>query len=140
MPGKSSRTGASCTADHTQAGTFCCSVVMRQAWRDPAPLPSVKNDILRYFSAMHRVMALVHPPQSTFELGCVAEVFGIDRPGIPTRYTFGVCAEHPGPVTTRAGYAMLVADGLDALDRADTVVVPGWLPIDEAPSPALVHA
>ncbi|MFJ9848994.1 helix-turn-helix domain-containing protein [Streptomyces sp. NPDC101150] len=89
---------------------------------------------------MHRVVALVHPPQSTFELGCVAEVFGIERRGIPARYAFGVCTEHPGPVPTLAGYDMLVTDGLAALDRADTVVVPGWLPTEEAPSPAVVRA
>ncbi|MEU6819077.1 helix-turn-helix domain-containing protein [Streptomyces atriruber] len=89
---------------------------------------------------MHRVVALVHAPQSTFELACAAEVFGIDRPGIPRRYAFGVCAEHPGPVATRAGYDMLVTDGLDALGRADTVIVPGWLPTTEAPSPALLRA
>ncbi|MBB4888193.1 GlxA family transcriptional regulator [Streptomyces netropsis] len=89
---------------------------------------------------MHRVVALVHPPQSTFELACAAEVFGTERRGIPPRYTFGVCAEHPGPVTTRAGYDMLVTEGLDAFDRADTVVVPGWLPTEEPPSPAVVQA
>jgi AraC family transcriptional activator FtrA len=95
---------------------------------------------MRYFSAMHRVVALVRPPQSTFELACAAQVFGIERPELPTRYAFGVCAEHPGPVATRAGYDMLVTDGLDALDRADTVVVPGWLPTEEPPSPAVVRA
>ncbi|MET8689138.1 helix-turn-helix domain-containing protein [Streptomyces sp. NPDC004732] len=89
---------------------------------------------------MHRVVALVHAPQSTFELACAAEVFGIERPGIGRRYVFGVCAERPGPVATRAGYDMLVTDGLDALGRADTVIVPGWLPTTEAPSPALVQA
>ncbi len=35
---------------------------------------------------------------------------------------------------------MLVTDGLDALDRADTVVVPGWLPTGEPPSPAVIEA
>ncbi|GAA4483941.1 helix-turn-helix domain-containing protein [Actinoallomurus oryzae] len=89
---------------------------------------------------MHRVVALVRPPQSTFELACAAQVFGIERPELPTRYAFGVCAERPGPVATRAGYDMLVADGLDALDRADTVVVPGWLPTEKPPSPAVVRA
>nr|WP_203958884.1 helix-turn-helix domain-containing protein [Sphaerisporangium siamense] len=84
--------------------------------------------------------ALVRPPQSTFELACVAQVFGIERPGLPKRYVFGVCAERPGPVATYAGYDMLVTDGLDALDRADTVVVPGWLPAGEPPSPAVVEA
>lgn len=89
---------------------------------------------------MHRVAALVHAPQSTFELACAAEVFGIERRGLPTRYSFDVCAEQPGPVATRAGYAMLVTEGLDALDGADTVIVPGWLPTDETPSPAVVRA
>ncbi|MGD3106073.1 GlxA family transcriptional regulator [Streptomyces sp. YGL11-2] len=89
---------------------------------------------------MHHVVALVHPPQSTFELGCAAEVFGIARRGIPARYAFGVCTEHPGPVPTLAGYDMLVTDGLDALDRADTVVIPGWLPTEQPPSPPVVAA
>lgn len=89
---------------------------------------------------MHHVVALVHAPQSTFELACAAEVFGIERRGIAKRYSFGVCAEHPGPVATRAGYDMLVTDGLDALERADTVVVPGWQPTAEAPSPAVLRA
>ncbi|MFI1198050.1 helix-turn-helix domain-containing protein [Streptomyces sp. NPDC020883] len=88
----------------------------------------------------HRVVALVRPPQATFELGFVAEVFGIERSGVPVRYTFGVCTEHPGPVATLAGYDMLVPDGLAALDRADTVVVPGWLPPEEPPSPAVARA
>ncbi|MFE6775944.1 helix-turn-helix domain-containing protein [Streptomyces sp. NPDC057702] len=89
---------------------------------------------------MHRVAALVRPPQSTFELACAAEVFGIERSGLPTRYAFGVCAERPGRVATRAGYDMLVSDDLGALDAADTVVVPGWLPLGEPPSPAVVAA
>ncbi|WP_067460204.1 helix-turn-helix domain-containing protein [Actinomadura macra] len=89
---------------------------------------------------MHRVVALVRPPQSTFELGCAAQEFGIERPGLPTRYAFGVCTERPGPVATLAGYDMLVTDGLDALARADTVIIPGWLPTKEPPSPAVVRA
>ncbi len=90
---------------------------------------------MRYFPAMHHVVALIRPPQSTFELACTAQVFGIKRSGLPTRYAFGVCTERPGRVATHAGYDMLVTDGLDALDRADTVVVPGWLPTGEPPSP-----
>ncbi|MEE1744859.1 helix-turn-helix domain-containing protein [Streptomyces sp. JV184] len=77
---------------------------------------------------------------TTFKLVCAAQVFGIERQGLPTRYAFGVCTEHPGPVTTHAGYDMLVTDGLDALDRADTVIVPGWPPTEEPPSPQVVRA
>ncbi|KUJ68038.1 AraC family transcriptional regulator [Streptomyces albus subsp. albus] len=89
---------------------------------------------------MHQVVALIRAPQSTFELGCAAEVFGNERRGLPRRYAFTVCTEHPGPVATCAGYDMLVAEGLAALDRADTVVVPGWLPTEEPPSPVVVGA
>ncbi|WP_345352146.1 GlxA family transcriptional regulator [Actinoallomurus liliacearum] len=89
---------------------------------------------------MHRVVALVRPPQSTFELACAAQVFGIERQGLPTRYTFSVCTERPGPVATHAGYDMVVPDGLGALGRADTVVVPGWLPTEKPPSPAVIEA
>lgn len=96
--------------------------------------------MMRYFHAMHRVAALVRPPQSTFELGCAAQMFGIERAGLPVRYTFGVCTERPGPIATLAGYDMLVTAGLDALDGADTVVVPGWLPAERPPSPTVVQA
>ncbi|MGK5639525.1 GlxA family transcriptional regulator [Streptomyces sp. URMC 126] len=89
---------------------------------------------------MHRVTALVHPPQSTFELACAADVFGVERSGLPARYRFEVCAERPGPVATLAGYDMVVTAGLDALDRADTVVVPGRLPVGEPPSDDVVRA
>ncbi|MFB9477220.1 helix-turn-helix domain-containing protein [Nonomuraea salmonea] len=89
---------------------------------------------------MHRVTALVRPGQSTFELACAAQVFGIQRPELPAAYTFGVCAEHPGPVPTRAGYDMLVTDGLDALTHTDTVIIPGWLPPADPPSPAVTDA
>ncbi|WP_431045599.1 helix-turn-helix domain-containing protein [Streptomyces sp. P1-3] len=89
---------------------------------------------------MHRVVALVRSPQSAFELGCAAEVFGMERRGLPTRYAFSVCTGHPGPVATCAGYAMLVTDGLDALDQADTVIIPGWLPTEEPPSPAVTRS
>ncbi|MGW3816965.1 GlxA family transcriptional regulator [Streptomyces sp. NPDC005046] len=76
--------------------------------------------------ALHRVVALLQPPQSTFPLACAAEVFGEHGPAIPVRYAFEVCTEHPGPVRTQAGYDLLVTASLDALERADTVVVPGW--------------
>ncbi|MFF3726787.1 GlxA family transcriptional regulator [Streptomyces erythrochromogenes] len=76
--------------------------------------------------APHRVVALLQPPQSAFPLACASEVFGDHGPAVPARYAFEVCTEHPGPVGTGAGYDMLVTTGLDALDRADTVLVPGW--------------
>ncbi|MEV7403060.1 helix-turn-helix domain-containing protein [Streptomyces sp. NPDC091267] len=90
--------------------------------------------------SVHRVVALVLPPQSTFELACAAEVFGVSRPGLPRRYEFAVCAERPGAVPTLAGYDMLVGEDLGALDAADTVVVPGWQRREETAPPAVIDA
>ena len=89
---------------------------------------------MRYFSAMHRVVALVTAPQASFELGCAAAVFR-DAP-----YRFDVCTEQPGNIRTTEGFDMVVTSGLRALDRADTIVVPGWLPINREPTAAVVRA
>ena len=84
---------------------------------------------------MHRVVALVRPVQSTFELGCAAEVFGTVRSGVPQYYEFEVCTETPGSVPTSAGYDMSVTRGLSALASADTVIIPGWTPVETPLSP-----
>lgn len=86
---------------------------------------------------MHRVVALVRPVQSTFELGCAVEVFGTRREGIPQRYEFEVCTETPGTVPTTAGYAITVTRDLAAMTTANTVIIPGWLPVDTPLSPAV---
>ncbi len=95
-------------------------------------------DTTGYDLAMHRVVALVRPVQSTFELGCAAEVFGTQRAGVPHYYEFDVCTETPGPVPTSAGYTLEVSQGLSALASADTVLIPGWAPV-EAPLSAAVR-
>ncbi|MEU7970689.1 helix-turn-helix domain-containing protein [Micromonospora sp. NPDC049089] len=89
---------------------------------------------------IHRVVALVLPPQSTFELACVAEVFGVRRPGLTDNYRFDVCAEQPGIVPTMAGYDMAVTSGLHALETADTVVIPGWQRREQAAPSAVIDA
>ncbi|MCX5391986.1 helix-turn-helix domain-containing protein [Streptomyces sp. NPDC006482] len=89
---------------------------------------------------LHRVVALLHPPQSLFELACAAEVFGTTHPEVPARYDFRVCAERSGPLPTAIGYEMLVERGLDALEEADTVVVPGWQSPGTPASAAVVTA
>ncbi|MGW4049897.1 GlxA family transcriptional regulator [Streptomyces sp. NPDC004779] len=89
---------------------------------------------------LHRVVALLTPPQSPFELACAFEAFGIAPPNEPPRYEFRVCAERPGLLETGAGYTMLVEEGLSALQDADTVVVPGRQPPDAPVSPDVIKA
>ncbi|WP_371484053.1 GlxA family transcriptional regulator [Kitasatospora sp. NBC_00315] len=92
-------------------------------------------------TAPHRVVALLQPPQSTFLLACATEVFGDHGPAVPARYAFEVCTELPGPVRTQVGYDVLVTAGLDALERAETVLVPGWQqPAGSEVAPAVVAA
>ncbi|UYM06663.1 GlxA family transcriptional regulator [Solicola gregarius] len=88
----------------------------------------------------HRVVALLNPPQSPFELACATEVFGTVPQGEPARYGFRICTEYPGPLQTTAGYAMVVDAGLEALEQADTVVVPGWQPPGGPVPPAVTAA
>lgn len=76
--------------------------------------------------SLHRVVALLSPPQSPFKLACAAEVFGSVLQDVPARYSFRICAERPGSLQTTVGFAMLVDAGLAALQEADTVIVPGW--------------
>lgn len=114
---------------------------MRASFRFRRLTTSVWIDALGYFSVMtHRVVALVLPPQSTFELACAAEVFGMTRADVPKHYSFGVCAERPGLVATLANYGMAVEEDLTALDAADTVVIPGWQRSGEPASPAVIQA
>lgn len=73
-----------------------------------------------------RTVAVLLPPQAaTFEFGVVCEVFGLDRSaqGVPP-FDFRVCTEDPAtPVRLTNGLTLNVAQGLDALEGADLVVV-----------------
>jgi len=81
------------------------------------------------------VVALVYDGLCNFEFACAGEVFGLPRPELePHGYRFETCAIERGPL--RAAYGMrVVADGgLELLEDAGTVIVPGWKGID-APVP-----
>jgi AraC family transcriptional activator FtrA len=78
---------------------------------------------------MHRVVALLAPGIAPFELGIVVEVFGLARPelDVPWWYELVVAAERPGPLpATAGGFGFVVEHGLETLNTADTVIVPGW--------------
>lgn len=78
---------------------------------------------------MHRVVALVLPDVVAFDLSIAAQVFGHRDEEM---YEFAVCAAMPGPVPTTTGFALLVEHDLAALERAETVVVPGYESKDAA--------
>src|SRR5919199_5890893 len=53
---------------------------------------------------------------------------------------FGLVAERPGPLPVVGGFDVVVRDGLDALERADTVVVPGVPDVRRDPPEAVLEA
>lgn len=73
------------------------------------------------------VVALLYDGLCTFEFGIVAEVFGLARPELgPGWYRFASCAIEPGPLRAHGGFSILPDGGMELLDNADLIVVPGW--------------
>ena len=71
----------------------------------------------------HHVAIVVFDGVELFELAVAVDVFGtvVTRDGGPL-YRLSVCGPAPS-VTTAAGFAMEVPNGLDAARAADTIVV-----------------
>jgi AraC family transcriptional regulator, transcriptional activator FtrA len=89
----------------------------------------------------HRVVAIAYDRLCTFELGCTVELFALPRPELAVPwYEFAVCAAERGPLRATGGLQFTVTQGLKLLDRADTIVVPGWRSIEERPPEALLRA
>ncbi|CAJ63104.1 MULTISPECIES: GlxA family transcriptional regulator [Frankia] len=74
-----------------------------------------------------------------FEASIPTRVFGPVHPEVPAHTVLAVAAE-PGPLTTSAGIVVDPPHGLDALDAAGTVIVPGWRVPGGAPAPEALLA
>ncbi|RQR49921.1 transcriptional regulator FtrA [Burkholderia sp. Bp9125] len=87
----------------------------------------------------HLVVALAYDRLCTFEFGCVVELFALERPELGVDwYRFAVCASEPGPVRAAGGITVAAPYRLAMLDRADTIVIPGWRDPDELPPEPLL--
>ena len=86
------------------------------------------------------VAVLAYDGLCTFEFGVAVEVFGLPRPEFPDWYRFTVCAAEPGPLRAVGGIQVAAEAGLEALEEAGTIVVPGWRDIREAPPEPLLAA
>jgi transcriptional regulator GlxA family with amidase domain len=90
---------------------------------------------------MHVVAAVIDQGALTFDLAIPCEVFGLDRSDIATPwYEFMVVAAGSPRVRMQTGFSMETPFGLADLERAGTVVVPGWSDPDQLPSAALCEA
>jgi AraC family transcriptional regulator, transcriptional activator FtrA len=90
---------------------------------------------------MRTVAAVVDQGALTFDFAIPCEVFGLDRSDIASPwYEFLVVAAGERRVRTQTGFTIEAPHGLAALDRADTIVVPGWTSPEVEPSAKLVAA
>lgn len=88
----------------------------------------------------HLVVALAYDQLCTFEFGCTVELFALARPELGVQwYEFAVCAAEAGPIRAAGGITVAAPYSLEMLDRADTIVIPGWRDADEAPPAALLE-
>jgi AraC family transcriptional regulator, transcriptional activator FtrA len=77
----------------------------------------------------HLVAVVAYEDLCTFEFGCAVEIFSVRRRGINVPwYTFGVCAVTRSPLRAAGGVRFTAPHSLHLLDRADTIVIPGWRP------------
>ncbi len=86
-----------------------------------------------------RLVALAFEGLGPFEFGIVVEIFGIPRPELGRWYDFRVATTESGPIQGLGGALFQASGGLDVLDRAGTIVIPGWPRVDEAPPEPLLR-
>lgn len=85
------------------------------------------------------VVALAYDGLCVFEYACTAEVFGLPRPEFGAGwYRFATCSATGRPIKGQYGASLTVAGGLELIEQAGTVVIPGWQGIDaDVPEPLL---
>ncbi|MEO1017535.1 MAG: transcriptional regulator FtrA [Pseudomonadota bacterium] len=92
------------------------------------------------FSPAPLVCVVAYDGLCTFEFGITVELFGLPRPEFDHWYRFAVVAAEPGPLRATGGVTVRTSHGLDALDDAHLILVPGWRGTDIPVPPDLSAA
>jgi AraC family transcriptional regulator, transcriptional activator FtrA len=73
------------------------------------------------------VAALVYDGLCTFEFSIASEIFGLVRPEMGSNwYRFASVAVERGPLRAQGGLYVQAQAGMELLEQADLIVVPGW--------------
>lgn len=87
------------------------------------------------------VAILAYDGLCTFEFGIAVEIFGLARPEFDFPwYEHCIVAVDPGPMRAAGGIRILADGGLELLEQARTIIIPGWRSRDQAPPPELMEA
>lgn len=81
------------------------------------------------------VVTLAYDGLRTFEFASMVELFGLPRPEFDVWYRHSVAAIEPGPLRAMGGVQIDAPYTLRMVDRAGTIILPGWRGPD-APVPA----
>ncbi|RBM10182.1 AraC family transcriptional regulator [Prauserella sp. PE36] len=91
--------------------------------------------------APHRVVAIVDDGSNPFELGVATELFGLRRPELGRDwYEFVLCSARPAVRMHLGMFTLSEVAGLDAVESADTVLVPNRPDPEVEPAPAVLDA
>ena len=116
------RTAQFMEVDHQEAGTNPYELEI-------ALIDSLVTDEIPVFACSNpaRVAPVVAYEQlCTFEFGIAAEMFGLSRPEFEPWYSFSVCGLGRRAVRATGGVTVLPQRDLRELQRADTIIIPGW--------------
>ncbi|WP_413795243.1 MULTISPECIES: transcriptional regulator FtrA [unclassified Pseudomonas] len=87
------------------------------------------------------VAILTYKGLCVFEFGIALEIFGLPRPELDVPwYKCQIVAVDPGPMYALGGIQISVDAGLELLDSAQTIIIPGWRSRHETPPEALLQA
>lgn len=87
------------------------------------------------------VVALAYDGLCTFEFGVAAEIFSLHRPEMGNNwYRFAVAGVDAGELRATGGIRLVVDGGLELLEQAGTIIVPGWRGTETPVPPALCKA
>ncbi|WP_249673868.1 transcriptional regulator FtrA [Pseudomonas abieticivorans] len=89
----------------------------------------------------NRLVVLAYDQLCTFEFGTAIEAFGRNDPQLKRPlYELRVAAAEPGPLRAFGGVQITVQGGLELLEQAGTVVIPGWRDLAEEVPAGLLDA
>jgi AraC family transcriptional activator FtrA len=87
------------------------------------------------------VVAVAYDGLCMFEFGVAVEVFGLPRPEMGAAwYRFAVASIDPGELRATGGVRVVVDGGIDLIEQAGTIIIPGWRGVDEPVPDALLQA
>lgn len=87
------------------------------------------------------VAILAYDGLCTFEFGIAVEIFGLARPEFDFPwYSHQIAAVDQGPMRAMGGIQVLADGGLELLEQARTIIIPGWRDRNAAVPDALLAA